>query len=161
MNFKRLSIFMVVIVVVAISIGAVSAFELSFNSDSDGNDITYNNGDLEIQGLEFKIPDVYEQDNNATKMGESTKLNGYDVKLTQAKFVKGDDEIYVKVVTPVDVEFTNPTPTTDNSVNKTIASKEGLMDYFEDDTILFYYVDDGKLVEIDAPDETTLESMLK
>lgn len=166
---KYLMLGIVLLAVVGMTLGAVSAEEWSFNwgssssSNSDGGAVDFTNGVLKLQDLQFKIPEGFEQNESAQKL--ATDADGIDgAKASVTQFVKDGKEIFVKVFFFTDDnKFTAPTAE-DGDVNKTIADNAGLFNdkkYSDDGSVVFRYVKDGKLVEIIAPDEATLESVIK
>ena len=79
-------------------------------------------------------------------------------KITTAQFINGNDSIIIKAVFS-DEKIDEYTPT-DNAVEKEIAGQQGWIEEFNDG-VCFDYLKDGKLVEIFAPDEKVLESILE
>lgn len=163
---------MVVLMILAIciSVGVVSAdddwsFEWS-SSDSfntDGGEITFNNGKLVIQDIEFTIPEGYEEDESAQKLAEDAP-DMEDTKYSACSFLNDEKEIVIKVFFADDSTFENLTPEDDgSSVEKTIAGIDGIyfQDKYGDGTPTFEYIKDGKIVEVNAPDDETLEAIIK
>lgn len=73
---KYLILVAVLIAVVGLTLGAVSAEEWSFNfgssssSNSDGGQYEFTNGALKLQDVSFKIPDGYKENESAKKLAE-------------------------------------------------------------------------------------------
>ena len=149
------------LLVVCVSISAVSAIDISYSSseisDSEGDSITFDNGKLVIQGIEFAIPDGYKEVDKGKKLGiDSKALNGF--KESSDTFTKGNDRITIKV------SYSNTTEgeytPANNTVEKTISNQTGW--FIEDNAgAVFTYIKDKKIVEILAPDEQTLASIIK
>ena len=150
------------LLVVCVSISAVSAdFNFSFSSsessNSDGDSIKFDNGKLVIQGIEFAIPDGYKEVDNAKVLGNDSKIyNGF--KESSDTFAKGNDKIIVKV-SYSDTTGGEYTPS-NNTVEKTLNNQTGW--FAQDNTGAFFiFIKDKKIVEIDAPDEQTIASIIK
>lgn len=158
-----------VILAICLTVSAVSAddgwsfnFSSSESSNSDGGAVSFENGKLKLQDVEFTIPDGFEENESAQKLAEAA-VDVEDAKFSVCQFVKGSEEIFVKVFFFDDgSEFTNLTPV-DNEVQKTISGIDGVYDSnkYGDDTPTFRFLEDGKLVEVNAPDEDTIASVLK
>lgn len=160
-----------VLLAICLTVGAVSAdddwsfnFSLGESSNSDGGSMSFENGKLTLQDFEFTIPDGYKENASAQVLAEDAK-NVDDAKYSACQFVKDGKEIIVQVYffgDDVDKEFTTLDPV-DGEVEKTIAGIDGVYDSdkYDDNTPTFRYIKDGKLVEVNAPDDATLESVLK
>lgn len=161
---KKIFIVGVLLLAVCITISAVSAdesFNFSFSSsdssNSDGDSITFDNGKLVIQGIEFAIPDGYKEVDNAKVLGgENKALQGF--KISSDTFAKGNDKIVVKVSYSNTTEG-NYTPDS-NATEKTISNQSGWFIQEPNDAV-FTYIKDRKVVEIVAPDENTIASIIK
>ena len=153
---KKTTVILIALITICISLGVV------FADDSDSK-VSFADGKLTILDIDFNIPDGYTQDDASTQNGVPANLTGSkDGKQYAAKFTTSDGkEIIVKVVSSDTMQFTSYTPEGDYT-NKTIAGKEGfLQTYAGDNTPYFTYIDDGKLIQIWAPDEATIESIIK
>lgn len=158
-----------ILLAICLTVGAVSAdddwsfnFSASEGSNSDGGQMSFENGKLNLQDVEFTIPDGFEENESAqTLAGEATDVE--DAKYSVCQFIKDGKEIIVKVFFFDDgSEFTNLT-TMDNEVEKNIAGIDGVYDpnKYGDNTPTFKFLQDGKLVEVNAPDDDTITSVLK
>lgn len=150
---KKIMAILIVLVAVGISLGAVSAL---------GDDVSFSDGKLTIKDFDFNIPDGYEMDDTQTQNGVDANLTGLsDGKQYAAIFTTDDGkEIIVKVVVSDTITITSYTPDGDYT-EKTIAGKQGyLQTYAGDNTPYFTYIDNGKLIQIWAPDESTIESII-
>ena len=160
----------VFLLAVCITIGAVSADDgFSFNwsssdsSNSDGGQISFDNGKLKIQDIELNIPDGYKENESAQKLAEKAE-DLEDAKFSLCSFLNGDKEIVTKVFFSDEFNFNKLTPDDDgSSVEKTMAGIDGI--YFEnkygDGTPTFEFLKDGKIVEVNAPDDDTIEEVIK
>ena len=165
---KKILIFSAVLLAICLTLGAVSAdddwsfnFSSSKSVDTDGGSFSLENNKLNLQGFDFIIPDGYKENESARKLAvEADDID--DAKCSACFFVNGDKQIYVKVFFSDDNPFTNITPL-DGQVEKTLADIDGVYEanQYGDDTPTFKYLEDGKLVEINAPDDDTIVSMLK
>ena len=130
-------------------------------SSSNGGEIDFNNGKLKIQGFEFTVPEGYKENDTAKKVGEEADQKAFpDFSISIDRFDKGNDSIIFKVVYG-DKKLDNSTYTPNSdSQSKNIGGHDGyLLQY--DDGVSFTYLEDGKLVEIFAPDENVLSSVFK
>lgn len=161
----------VVLLAICVSIGAVSAddgwsfsWSSSDSSSSDGGDISFDNGKLKLQGIDLTIPDGYDENKSAEKLAEPAKDDN-DAKFSACEFVNGDKVIVTKVFfLDDDNEFKNLAPNDDgSSVEATMAGIEGIFfeDKYDDGTPTFEYLKDGKIVEVNAPDNETIEAVIK
>ena len=149
------------LLVVCVSIGAVNAVYLvssSESTNSEGDSIIFDNGTLVIQGIEFAIPDGYLEVNNEKILGKDSKsFKGFKESLE--KFVKGKEQIIVKVSYSNNTSEVEYTPV-NTSVEKTISNQTGWL--IEDNfASVFTYVKDEKIVQIIAPNETTIAYIIK
>ena len=157
----------VLLAVVGLTLGAVSAEGWSFNfgssssSNSDGGEMDFTNGVLKLQGVEFKIPDGYKENESAQKLAIAAD-DIPDAKASLTEFVKDGQQIVVKVFFGDD-KFTSISGTKDTDVNKTIAGIDGVYNNqsYSDGSVEFKFLKDGKIVDVIAPDDATLESIIK
>ena len=168
---KKILMIGAVLLAICISVSAVSAddswsfnFGSSESSNSNGGFISLNtaNNLLEIQKLQYTIPDGYKENESYRVVGEDTNQSSFPegTKITSCKFIKGDDSIIIKVIFS-DEEFKADEYTpSDNAVEKEIANQSGWLEEFNDG-MCFDYVKDGKIVEIFAPDEKVIESLIE
>ena len=161
-----------ILLAICLTVGAVSAdddgwsfdFSTSDSSNSDGGAMSFTNGKLKLQDIEFTIPDGFKENESAQKLAEAA-TDVEDAKYSVCQFVKDGKEIFVKVFffdDSADKEFTNLTPV-DNEVQKNMAGIDGVYDAnkYNDSTPTFRFLKDGKLVEVNAPDDDTIVSVLK
>ena len=156
---KKIMIVLVALIAIGVSISAVSAegFSFSFGSESnsDGGDISIDNDKLKIQGVEFKIPEGFKENESARMLANSTDAFGEGCKVSGTEFYNNDTNIVVKVFFANDGKIENLTG--DNKM--TIAGKEGFLTEKEGRSIFDYDVD-GKVIEVNAPDQDTIKSIL-
>lgn len=167
---KKILIIGVALLAICISISAVSAdegwsfnFSSSDSSNTDGGQMKFDNGKLNLQDLAFTIPDGFKENESARKLAEAAE-DVKDAKYSACEFIKDGKEIVVKVFFSTDgSDFTNITPDDASAVEKTIAGNKGY--FFEnkygDNTPTFQFIKEGKLVEVNAPDEASIESVIK
>ena len=166
---KKIIIVLSVLLAVCLAISAVSADEgWSFNfsseesssSSSNGGEVNFNNGKLKIQGLEFTIPEGYKENDTAKKVGEEADQKAFpDFSISIDQFDKGNDSIIVKVVFGAKKLDNNTYTPNSDSQSKKIAGHDGYFVEYKDG-VSFTYLEDGKLVEIFAPDENVLSSVM-
>ena len=167
---KKILIVFAALLAICLTVSAVSAdegwsfnFSSSDSSNSDGGAMSFDNGKLKLQDIEVTIPDGYKENESAQKLAVDTDDDIEDCKYSLCQFIKDGKEIFVKVVFfNNDNVFTSLTPE-GNEVNKTMAGIDGLYDAnkFGDNTPSFRFIKDGKIVEIDAPDDDTINELLK
>ena len=165
---KKILMILAVFLAVCLTVCAVSAddswsfnFSSSDSSNSNGGAMSFENGKLKLQDVELTIPDGFEENQSAQKLAEDSP-DIKDAKVSVCQFIKDGKEICVKVFFFDDNEFTNLKPV-DNEVNKTISGINGVYDAnkYNDNTPTFRFIKDGKLVEVNAPDDDTLASIIK
>ena len=168
---KKILIIGAILLAICISISAVSAddswsfnFSSSESSNSEGGAFSLNtvNNLLQIQGLNYTIPEEYKENESFRAVGEDANLSSLpeNSKITCAEFINGNDSIIIKTFfhdQPFDEDGYTPAK---NAVKKEIADQEGWLEEYEDG-VTFDFVEDGKIVEIFAPDEKVLETILK
>lgn len=159
----------VVLLAICVTLSAASAQEWSFDwsssesSNSDGGAVSLENGKLKLQDVEFTIPDGYKENESARKLAQQAD-DPAEAKYSVCTFINGDKELITKVFFSDEVNFNSLTPAEDgSSVEKTMAGIDGI--YFEDKygdgTPTFEFLKDGKIVEVNAPDDETIESVIK
>ena len=154
---------------ICLTVSAVSAdegwsfnFSSSESSNTDGGDFSLENEKLKLQDIEFTIPDGYKENESARKLAapaEDVDAAKYSV----CQFVNDGKEIFVKVFFfDNGDEFTSLSPI-DNEVEKNMAGIDGVYDAdkYGDGTPTFRFLEDGKLVEVNAPDDDTINEVLK
>ena len=167
MKFKYM--FVMGLILAILMVGAVSAddswsfnFSSSDSSNSNGGAMSFENGKLKLQDVEFTIPDGFKENESAQKLAEDA-TDVEDAKFSICQFIKDGEEIVVKVFFfDNGDEFTSLKPI-DNEVEKTMAGIGGVYDAnrYGDNTPTFRFLEDGKLVEINAPDDDTINSVIK
>lgn len=167
MKFKYM--FVMGLILAILMVGAVSAddswsfnFSSSDSSNSNGGAMSFENGKLKLQDVEFTIPDGFKENESAQKLAEDA-TDVEDAKFSICQFIKDGEEIVVKVFFfDNGGEFTSLKPI-DNEVEKTMAGIDGVYDAnrYGDNTPTFRFLEDGKLVEINAPDDDTINSVIK
>ena len=161
---KKIFVVLAILIAIGVSLTAVSAddewsFNFSSAENSDGGSIDFENGVLKMQGIELTIPDGYKMDEDSKKLAEDA--TDADAKFSACKFVNGDDEIVVNVFF-ADTDFESLSPQNDTQINKTISNINGLYEAnrYDDDTPTFTYLEDGKIVQINAPNDEILKSII-
>ena len=140
----------VVLLAICVSVSAVSADDgWSFNwssSDSSNSD------------------GGFDENKTAEILAEPAKDDN-DAKFSACEFVNGDKIIVTKVFfLDDDNEFKTLNPSDDgSSIKATMAGIEGIFfaDKYDDQTPTFEYLKDGKIVEVNAPDNETIEAVIK
>lgn len=158
-----------ILLAICLTVSAVSAdddwsfsFSSSESSNSDGGAMSFDNGKLKLQDVEFTIPEGFEENESAQKLAAAAE-DVEDAKYSVCQFINDGKEVIVKVFFfDNGQEFVNLEPM-ENEVEKTIAGIDGVYDAnkYNDNTPTFRFLQDGKLVEVNAPDDDTLASVLK
>ena len=168
---KKILIVFAALLAICLTVSAVSAddgwsfsFSSSESSNSDGGVMSFENGKLVLQDVEFTIPDGYKENESAQKLAADAE-DVDDAKYSVCQFLKDGKELIVKVFffdENTNLEFNNLEPS-DSEVEKTIAGIDGVYDAnkYGDNTPTFRFLEDGKLVEVNAPDDDTIDSILK
>ncbi len=156
---KKIMIVLVALIAIGVSIGAVSAegFSFSFGSESnsDGGDISIDNDKLNLQGLDFKIPEGFKENESGRLLANDTDAFGEGCKVSATEFYNNDTNIIIKVFFANDGKIENLTGNTPLK----IADKDGFITE-SDGRAIFDYSVDGKVIEIDAPDQDTIKSII-
>ncbi len=157
---KKIVIVLIALIAIGISISAVSAegFNFSFGSDSnsDGGDIKLENNKLSLQGIDFNIPEGFKENESARLLANDTDAFGEGCKVTATEFYNNATNIIVKVFFANDGtidNLTGPNPLKIGDKDGFISEKDG--------RAIFDYGVDGKVIEINAPDKETIQSILK
>lgn len=157
---KKIIIVLIALIAIGVSISTVSAEGFSFSfgsqSNSDGGDISINNDNLKLQGIDFKIPEGFKENESSRMVANATNAFGESCKVTGSEFYKDNVSYIVKVFFANDGKFDNLT----GENPKNIAGHDGFITE-KDGRTIFDYAIDGKVVEINSPDQQTIESILK
>lgn len=115
---------------------------------------------MNIQDLKFVIPDGYKHNESEDSIGvEADESLPYSY-VTKTEFDNDDDSIIIKVVYSDEIEYNDDTYDPANTtVEKEINKQKGYYEKYADG-VMFDYCVDGKLVEIFAPNEEVLTSLL-
>ena len=164
---KKLFAVGIILLAICISISAVSAddgfsfnFSSSDSSNSNGGSVEVNNNNVKIQDIQYTIPDGFKENQSAQIVGEDAEQDSFPgFKISSVRFDKGDDSIIIKVLFGDDKLDENTYTPGNDTVAKKVGDVDGYLAEFTDG-ISFNYIKDGKLIEIFAPDEKTLTSVL-
>lgn len=166
---RKILMITAILLAICLTVSAVSAdddwsfsFSSSESSNSDGGAMSFDNGKLKLQDVEFTIPEGFEENESAQKLAAAAE-DVEDAKYSVCQFINDGKEVIVKVFFfDNGQEFVNLEPM-ENEVEKTIAGIDGVYDAnkYNDNTPTFRFLQDGKLVEVNAPDDDTLASVLK
>lgn len=155
---KKILIVLAFLLALCLTLGVVSAddgWTLSFKDN--GGSVEMENNELELQDMDFIIPDGYEENESARLLGNDTDDGN---KISKCVFKNGDKQITVKVIFS-DIVYTDDDYTPDKAAEaKNITNQSGYYYVNGDGESVFDYVKDGKLVEIIAPDEQTISSII-
>lgn len=167
---KKLLMFTLLLVAVSCTVTALSAAD-GFSSSSTFNSMTLNNNDLTINGIHFTVPDGYEQVDNDkdddeldADTPESEDIDGtvVDSKMeTEFTNSAGDKIKYTVGIKANDAKIDKISPA--NFEQKNIAGKEGFLKKDSEngkDVYKFEYLEDGKLVKLEASSEDMINTML-
>ncbi len=166
---KKITLILTIFLALCLTVGAVSASddwsfsfssEESSDSNTNGGQVDYKDGELKIQGLDFKIPDGYKENSSAKKVGADAGKNFDGFKLSSAGFDKGNDFIDVKVIFGDEKMDKDSYTPPEGSQSKKIGGHDGYITQ-NDNGVTFDYIDDGKVVEIVAPSESVVSSIIE
>ena len=158
----------VILLAICVTISAVSAddgwsfnFSSSESSNSDGGSVTVENNKVNIQDIEFTIPDGYKEEESERIVGKEADQKSFPgAKISTVEFDKDKDSIIIKVVyADNEIKDSDYTPD-DGAVEKQICNQKGYV-HEHADGVSIDFVKDGKIVEVFAPDEQVLASLLK
>lgn len=167
---KMNKILIVGLILIAMSATFSAIYADDFVSTTS-NSMTFNNGDLTINDINFKIPDGFQE---VERDSDSSSDDGNDVDVEDIDGTPVDSEMTAefknsagdKVEVTVGIlandkkiESINPA----NSEQKTIAGKDGYLIKDMDDgkeEFKFEYLQDGKLVKIVAPSEDMISQII-
>ena len=131
---KKIMIVLIALIAIGISVGAVSAEGFSFSFGSDSNS---DGGSIEVNNNELKIQGEKYTIPDGYKENESARILANDG------------------------EFSNLRPSGPDAQNKTIGGHAGFLTP-KDNLVQFDYQQaKDKVIEISAPDEQTVEAVLK
>ena len=157
-----------ILLAICITISAVSAddgwsFNFSSNEEtnSDGGSVKLENNVLTIQDFKFTIPDGFKENESEKVVGEDADQDAFPgFKISSERFDKGDDSIIIKVLFGDEKLDTDTYEPGENYTAEKIGDKEGwIVEYL--DGFSFDYIEDGKLVEIFAPDEQSVIDLIE
>lgn len=113
--------------------------------------------DVSIESLNFSIPDGYSENTSAADTWNDGLMDH-----NYKQFNDGDKEISIEVMSIPSGAVITSLDAGDGESEKTIGSASGLIsDYDEENQVCFRYIDGDKEVVIYAPDEATLEKIIK
>lgn len=155
MNRKLIAI--LALSIVALSIGAVSAFDLGDltggNSASEAQNVT-------IDGIDFNIPAGFEEDTDLAINGEKNETKGIEYTTWGKTYSSKDsDVISIGVATYDGAEVDESMPAYIGSGEKTINNVSGY-EYDVPPFEGFTYAKNGKLVIISVTDESLLDEIV-
>lgn len=156
---KKIMIVLIALIAIGISIGAVSAegFSFSFGSESntDGGQFSLENNKLNLQGIDFKIPEGFKENETGRVLAKDTNAFGEDCKVSATEFYNNDTNVLIKIFISNDGKFDNISG--DNPLK--IGKYDGFLTE-KDGRTIFDCLVDGKIIEIDAADQDTIKSIL-
>ena len=123
----------------------------------------FNRYRLNYQAMSWQEETTMKKIIKTKKSWKISKVYGI-AKYSLCSFINGDKEIITKVFFLDNDKFTSLDPNDDgSSVKATMAGIDGIFfeDKYGDQTPTFEYLKDGKIVEVNAPDNETIESVIK
>lgn len=161
---KILVVALALIAIGIVTASAVSAegwnFSFGSESNSDGGSISVENNKLKIQDEDFTIPDGY-QENEKSRILAQDSPDFKGAKVSGAIFLNGDKNITVKVIYGDNLGINLTADPADGGENKTIGDHNGVLVTGEG-VAKFSYVDgDDKFIQIAAPSEAEIQTLLK
>jgi len=171
MNFKKISIVLMALLMLTCSFSAISAADgFSSTSTTTSGGMNLVNDNLTINGINFKVPSGFEQVDSDTSMNDDNFTDD------NSKDIKDIDGTAVDLATSVDfnntngqklevqvgirsndqkIESINPA----NAEQKEIAGKQGYL-IKDGDQVKFEYLQDGKIVKIEASNEDIISQVI-
>jgi len=171
MNVKKITIVLMALLMLTCSFSAISAadgFTSTSTTTSGGMNLV--NDNLTINGINFKVPSGFEQVDSDTSMNDDNFTDDNN------KDIKDIDGTAVDLATSVDfnntngqklevqvgirsndqkIESINPA----NAEQKEIAGKQGYL-IKDGDKVKFEYLQDGKIVKIEASSEDIISQVI-
>lgn len=172
MNFKKISIVLMALLMLTCSFSAISAADgFSASSTSTSGGMTLVNDNLTINGINFKVPSGFEQvendtdssmdsDKNLDDKKEVKDIDGTAVDLATSAEFKNSNNQKLEVQVGIrgndqKIESINPA----NAEQKEINGKKGYL-IKDGDKVKFEYLQDGKLVKITANSEDIISQVI-
>ena len=169
MKTNKIFIISIVLLVLVASMTVISA-ETSFTSTSTSK--TLNNNELTMNNVKFLVPNGFEEvetDTDKTKTEsdsekDTTDIDGtvVDSKISSEFKNSAGDKIEMTVgIKANNQKIQSISPA--NAEQKTIKNKQGYLIKTTDDgknKVKFEYLDDGKLVKIEAPNEEMISQII-
>jgi hypothetical protein len=158
---KKLITIGLILIALSCSVAAISATESSTSSQT-----TLVNNDLTINGIHFKIPDGYDEVEKDTDnfmnddINKTEDIDGTVVDLATTEEFKNGAGAQLKIEVGIKandakIESINPTEFTP----KEIKGKTGFIKN-DDGKVKFEYLQDGKLVKIEANSENIINQVI-
>lgn len=174
MKINKILVIGLILIAASTMISTVCAAD-GFSSSSTTELKTLVNNDLTINGVKFKIPNGFEEVENDTDTSNDTDMDDIsadkkedmdgtqvDKKITSEFKNSAGDELEVSLgilANDKKIESINPA----NAEQKTIAGKEGYLikdNKIGKEYLKFEYLEGGKLVKIEAPNEDIISSVI-
>jgi hypothetical protein len=154
MNRKVIAIF--ALLIVALGIGAVSAFDLS---GLRGGDSASEAEIVTIDGIDFNIPAGFKEDKKLALDGVENETQGIEYVTWGKTYSKDNDVISIGVATYDGTEVDDTIASYIGGDEKTINGVKGY-EYNVDPFKGFTYAKDGKLVIITTTDQSVLDEIV-
>ena len=170
MNYKKIGIILLVLMTLTCTFGAISAEDsVSFSSKSSSSSVQIVNNNLTMNGINFNIPDGYEEveqesdsnsDDDDYDDEKKEDIDGTQVDNTVKSEFKNSNKEEIKIVigeksNNQKIESINPP----NAEQKTINDKEGYL-INDNGKAVFEYIQDGKIVKIEAVNEDVISQII-
>lgn len=155
------SIFAISIILVAIvAIGSVSAFDLG--SLFGGSDDSSQNQTVTIGGIDFNVPDGYNEDKNQSVVNKTVDENGVSMTNNLKAFINNNTTVVAILVTEYkDYNITEDIVGSVAGDAKTINNVSGYLKTDDNGYKVFSYVKDNKLVVISTNNEKVIGDFIK
>ncbi|WP_407414684.1 hypothetical protein [Methanobrevibacter sp.] len=158
MNKKIIAI--LALLIVAVSITAVSAFDLGDILGNDGNKTANAGKTVDIGGIKFNIPAGFEEDNSNTSKEIEASFKKLGLNSSAKLFIKDQNGIGIYVANYTGLGLSSDEVLNSFSGNSTTINKmPGKLDS-ENGVYVFTYVKDGCLILVSVTDKNLLNNVV-
>lgn len=150
---KKIFFTLLVLLIAAVGLTCVSAFDLGFLDSSDENET------VTIDGIDFNVPNGFEEDPDYEYVNETSSSGAVTYVMNGKTFEKGDQFITILVSDYGEMKVTDEVIASLGGEKVTINDIDGYEDT-DEGYVTFSYPKDGKLVVLSSDDDTLFEDFL-
>ena len=164
---KKILILSIILIAIGISLSTSSAISIGEDdffvdaSNEDGGELSFYDGEFKLQDVSFNIPKGYKENESERVLAERGDIKNSRYSL--CNFFNGDKKIIIKVLfLEDDKEFKNITADSGYK-KKTIGDQKGYYSSkkYDKNTSTFKYLKNGKIVEVNAPNDDVLKALIE